>query len=527
MPSSIPPVLVPGRGAAGYRAPASVTQPVFNPPVCWTLRVLAWLAFGVASYLAWHAIQQTAVAGCAVGSNTGCDAVLSSSWSKWLGIPVSVLGLAGYATLATLSILLSVGSASANKWISTAFVTLSIVAAGASLWFLGIQAFVLQTFCIYCVPIDICGLLLGIIATVFAVRRTLAERANPQPRVMQPGLLALRSAIPAGKHPIPIVAPVPSTSPSLIPAFGGAVPLIGILIGGQLLFAAKTYDLQKGELTKSIQLNGVKSVVVADHEAKGETHIAMRPTDGDANVKPSLADSSKADASKDGSDQSSTHKSASAASSPDVGPSKERFVKFLGGKLSLDVYKHPIIGNPEAPHIAIEMVSYDCPHCRKMFPMIQHALDRYGDQVAVLVMMSPLDKECNKLVTDPAASHQGACTIAKLAIGIAKVNPTAFATFHDFLMANADKPPTVETAIPRAYLIADRDQLREFTHSSEADKQIDGYVDLYTQLQKMNASNKNFGLPIQILGDYVMSGSVEHEADLFKAWEEHLGVKPK
>ena len=83
-------------------------------------------------------------------------------------------------------------------------------------------------------------------------------------------------------------------------------------------------------------------------------------------------------------------------------------MKFLGGKLTLDVYQHPVIGSPEAPHIAIEMVSYDCPHCRKMFPMIEHALERYGDQVALLIMVQPLDKDCNKLVTDPAASHPGA-----------------------------------------------------------------------------------------------------------------------
>ena len=35
------------------------------------------------------------------------------------------------------------------------------------------------------------------------------------------------------------------------------------------------------------------------------------------------------------------------------------------------------------------------------------------------------------------------------------------------------------------------------------------------------------GLPVQILGDNVMSGSVEKEEDVFKAWEENLGVKPQ
>ena len=89
-------------------------------------------------------------------------------------------------------------------------------------------------------------------------------------------------------------------------------------------------------------------------------------------------------------------------------------MKFLGGKLTLDTYKNPIIGSPDAPHIVVEMVSYDCAHCRKMHATIERALERYGDQVAILVMPIPFDKDCNKLITDPAASHRGACTTAEV-----------------------------------------------------------------------------------------------------------------
>jgi hypothetical protein len=159
--------------------------------------------------------------------------------------------------------------------------------------------------------------------------------------------------------------------------------------------------------------------------------------------------------------------------------------------------------------------------------MLEHALERYGDQVALLVMVQPLDKECNKLVTDPAASHTGACAIARLAMGVARVNPSSFASFHEFLMSgDKDKPPAFETVQPKAYVLADRSRLRQLTQSDELNKQLEGYVDLYATLQKQSGK-KSFGLPVQILGDHVMSGSVEKEEDVFKAWEEHLGVKPK
>src|SRR5438874_827440 len=137
MPSYVPLVPPSKRGGIAYRPSASAAQPAFDAPVRWTLRVLAWLALAVASYLAWHAVNQTAVAGCAIGSNEGCDIVLTSAWSKWLGIPVAVLGLVCYAALATLSVFLGLRSAPALRWITTAFVTLSIAAAGASLWLIG------------------------------------------------------------------------------------------------------------------------------------------------------------------------------------------------------------------------------------------------------------------------------------------------------------------------------------------------------------------------------------------------------
>jgi protein-disulfide isomerase len=309
---------------------------------------------------------------------------------------------------------------------------------------------------------------------------------------------------------------------------------MALLIGGQLLFASKTFDVQKVALNESIQMTGSKTDGTNDASTGGNERIAMRvPTEEENNARPSLPvelagpNSKPNPSAKDGSAAGHEKSGDGAPPSAPAEPTKKRLVKFLGGRLTLDVYQHPVIGSREAPHIAIEMVSYDCPHCRKMFPFIEHALERYGDQVALLVMVQPLDNECNKLVTDPAASHPGACATARLALGIARVNPSSFATFHDFLMSgDKDKPPPMGATLPKAHVLADRSRLRQVTQSAELEKQLDGYVDLFGKLQKQSGV-KGFGLPVQILGDHVMNGSVEKEEDLFKAWEEHLGVKPK
>ena len=509
---------------------ASWSSPAFNAPVRWTLRVLAWLAFGVASYLAWHSVTQTAVAGCTTGSHEGCDVVLTSSWSKWLEIPVAILGLACYSALATLSVFLGVRNATASRWITTIFVMLSITAAGASLWLIGVQIFALGSYCPYCLVTDLCGIALGIIATVFAVRSVLDQRGLPDSRGAQPGLAALRSAIPGAAagasagRPARAAARFERTSPWLIPAMGGAIPLILLLIGGQILLPSKTFGLEQVALTESIQMVGAKSGDKDTAPSGGSERVALRvPSEEENAVKPSLpSDSTGTDSKSD----SHAKSAGDAAPSESAGPKKSRLIKLLGGKLTLDVYEHPIIGSPEAPHIVVEIISYDCPHCRKMFPIMEHALERYGDQVALLVMVEPLDKECNKLITNPEMSHPGSCATAKLAMGVARVNPSAFATFHEFLMSTKDKPPEMQAVLPKAYVLADRDRLRKLTQGDELTKQLDSYVDLFATLQK-RSGEKTFGLPVQILGDHIMHGSVEHEEDVFKAWEQYLGVKPK
>ena len=175
----------------------SQSPPFFSTPIRWTLRMLAWLAFAVAAYLAWHSVGGTSVAGCGVGDANGCDIVLSSSWAKWLGIPVAVLGLGCYATLAGLSVVLGTENPQASRWINTAFVMFAILAAGASLWFIGVQIFAIGHYCRFCIFVDLCGLAIGGIAIWSVVQWCLTSAPIRSSHSSAAGLTALKSAIPA------------------------------------------------------------------------------------------------------------------------------------------------------------------------------------------------------------------------------------------------------------------------------------------------------------------------------------------
>src|SRR4051812_37530165 len=98
------------------------------------MRVVAVAALLVAAYLAGIALSGSRVAGC--GPESGCDQVLQSRWSKWLGIPVSLPAIALY--LAVLGFLSRLGPKKRVEEQRRAWRILfgcAIAILGAALWF--------------------------------------------------------------------------------------------------------------------------------------------------------------------------------------------------------------------------------------------------------------------------------------------------------------------------------------------------------------------------------------------------------
>ena len=105
---------------------------------------------------------------------------------------------------------------------------------------------------------------------------------------------------------------------------------------------------------------------------------------------------------------------------------------FLDGKIKLNVYDEAVLGSPEAKYVVVELMDYTCPHCRKMHALVQQALERYGDQLAVVIMPIPLELECNPMVTSTDPMHRGACKISRLALGGGQSGPKQVRRFSRF-----------------------------------------------------------------------------------------------
>jgi uncharacterized membrane protein len=96
----------------------------------------------------------------ACSGQAGCSEVLSSAYSKVAGTPVALFGVVAYFTAFTFAVFAAFDSARARK-----FFVLTVGAMfAATLWFLYVQAFVLHSFCRYCLfSAAITFLLMGLV----------------------------------------------------------------------------------------------------------------------------------------------------------------------------------------------------------------------------------------------------------------------------------------------------------------------------------------------------------------------------
>jgi uncharacterized membrane protein len=490
-------------------------------PLRWAVRLLALIAIADAAYLAWEAISLQSVAGCAPSATIDCDLVLQSAWSKWLGIPVAFLGLAAYTAILMLSFFAGRGRSEAARWASTALVALALIVAGAGIWFDSLQFFSIQKFCLYCLGVHLCGLAIAGLVLWSALRNRTSGSAAP--RNVMPLAGTLRP-MPAAGRPASLTVAGPSLSLACL----GAVVLLGFLIGGQILFPPHL-QVSKIVLPNSIDMNN--SVAATTNNAppsattvpspSAEEHVVNRipaeetgaVADGHArrdDAAPKTDQSGKENTGKQGATPTASKMATETPTEPDK-PTLSRKVSFLKGTLTLDMYQQAVIGSPTAPHVVIEMVDYACPHCRAMHETVMKAIDRYGDKM--------MDK------TEPA--HLGACQLARLALAVSEVEPGAFVDFHEWLMADKDKVPPIDRAISKAYRLTDAKKIRERVNGDEINQRIQNNIQLYTNLASEQAkSSKPFGLPIQIVGDDVISGDTVSGDELLTKWEEDLGMKP-
>jgi uncharacterized membrane protein len=123
--------------------------------------VLAVLGIGIAGYLTW--VHYAGLEPVCVGGGGGCERVQSSRWAELAGIPVAVLGLAGYvAILASLALPDDPGA------LVAAF--LSLVGFGFSAWLTYVELAKIDAICQWCVASAVVMTALALVSVARVLR---------------------------------------------------------------------------------------------------------------------------------------------------------------------------------------------------------------------------------------------------------------------------------------------------------------------------------------------------------------------
>ena len=436
----------------------------------WALRVLGLIAAAVSLYLAIASFGTDTVAGC--GGESGCATVLKSPWSRWFGQPVSLGGVLVYAGMVVGLFMIGPGlSRQVRRYSWMGLIVLLTLAVGSAAWFVGLQVFALEALCIYCMSVHACGLILACVLIWPIVRR----RTRSDPFAVEPqhaGWLGLLAAV------------------------GLCALVVGQVVFQPSTFQEITYEGNRWDPVVSMADSGVSRQKLENLELNPSSLLddPLNPTENDASAGSGLE-----------------------SDAPDETPPKSPGRKIkLWQDIEIDLNEVPVLGPRDADYVIAMVTDFTCVNCRAMHRHLDKAIERYDGQLAVAVLFSPLDRQCNRHVQRTHYDNRDGCKFARYALAIWKVKPEAL---HDFEKYMNQERRRLNEAKAKAGELIGPDRLRKALLDRQLAKMIEKGVKTYSRLGQGY-------LPKLVLPETGIVG-VPGKADrLFQFLETHLDIKP-
>jgi len=200
-------------------------------------------------------------------------------------------------------------------------------------------------------------------------------------------------------------------------------------------------------------------------------------------------------------------------------PTEGREAAFFDGKLRLDLDALPVLGDRNAEHVMALVFDFTCPSCRRLSRHLVQLDARYDGAVAVVQLVCPISRECNRHLRPGVKERGWACDLARLSTALFVTDREQHDAFSDWLQrAITEVPPTV--ARRKAIKLIGEERL----DAALADPRVDALIDRGARIYSDLGAGK---LPkLLIRGDQVIVGEV-HDADgLFAVIEAELGIRP-
>ena len=434
-----------------------------NPIALGWARASLGVAAVVSIYLAYTSLTGSGVVGC--GGEDGCNEVLNSRWSKWLGIPVSLPAMALYLSLVRWSFIGFDPATKPPRRLARLGLRVGPwMVLGAAVWFFLLSAFVLNKFCPYCFAVHLTGSL-GAVLLLKLIRATttVADKSEG-------GVESWYSQI----H--------------------WAALALGALIAGQLVYTPTTYRV-----------------------ASVSSNLGIAATDSTARRGPNSSEGSKHTPAGTTSEPSSSQ---SSRAGTEAIPS--RVLALYDGHFQLDLYQLPLLGSVTAPKVLISQFDYTCEHCRHSHTPIIEAQQQFSNELAVVCLPMPIDGHCNEWIRKTPLAHTNACQFAALALALWQADRTKFHEFDDWMMTSPEALQ-VPVALARARSLVGEARLNQ----AFADPWVAQTLQLSISLYRSNSITVRSGaMPMLVAGTNVVTGTISSTANLLQLLDRSFGLKP-
>ena len=373
------------------------------------IATLSLLAAALAGFLLFKSLSGAQIPGC--GGGSGCDSILTSRFSRVGPIPVSAPALPIFLMLAFFAIAASGTNPPHRRLYFQLLLALAIIAAGAAIWFISVQAFILHQFCTYCTITHA----LALAASILVFWQWSKSQIKTSP---------------------------------LFPALAAALVLSMIAI--QLLVQPKLYTITQ-------------------------------------------------------------------ATEPSAPPTANQ-LSLYNNRITINPDDWPILGSRRAQHVVILLFDYTCPHCRREYPFLQQARQRYGIQIAFIAIPVPLEPACNPAIPRIIPEHINSCTYTRYALAVFLADPSRFEEYHNRIM-EGEKPPSLE----QTRQIAEQLVTPRSFAAALADASIERHIQQSVQIYRDAGASQ---IPKLILPTAIIHGEIYPLQHMFDVLESYLDLKP-
>lgn len=420
------------------------------------LGVISTIGLGISIYMSWIGLTGSSVVGCD-GGLFNCDHVLTSRWSKFLGIPVGLPAAGLYAGL--LGLLATIGfkqtGDASNAWRLVSL--LSWTAGLAAVWFLSLQIFVLGHLCVYCVIAHTCSLAIWGIVQFLRPWETSVQTKNALIGATLVGILIAGQALGTPPQTFRIEEYVPAPIDDLPVESSDEANVFGAPVDDGDVFdapvmEAPVFDAPVFDAPQS------SSTILDSFDVAMTLASWFHPSMGMMGVMNDTASTSETEAQP--------------------AETERRLVPVSGGRRQLDVDQWPLWGNRDAKYVIAKMFDYTCSHCRETHHAIEAAGEQLGGELAILVLPIPLHQSCNSAskTTDP--SLVGRCTIAKLGVAMWLAAPDKFTEFHNWML---QQERTVDETRNHMISLIGADRFNQVYNSKTPSAYVDKNIFLYKE----------------------------------------------